>query len=175
MDIAADQTVEFVYRTTTADIAEVLRARRARTTSGRRSRWVIPTVGTMTVLLAVLLFRQGGHLPAAVGLLAGGVTLWVLTLLGPRLNARAFGALLEKAGETRAVIDDRGVHLVAATCDTHVRWVAQPTYVETEGVFALLSDTKGAVAFTVLPKRGAQDPADIDRLRAILDRNLRRI
>ncbi|MFF1557244.1 YcxB family protein [Streptomyces sp. NPDC058279] len=175
MDIAADRAVELVFRATTADVAEALRARSTRTRSGRRSRWMLPTMGTVAVLSAVLLFRQGGHLPGAVGFLAAGLTLWVGTVFGPRLTARAFGGLLERAGETRVVIDGSGVLVATEVTETRVGWAAHPTYAETDGLFVLLSDDKRAVAFIVLPKRGAQDPADIDRLRAVLDRNLRRV
>ncbi|MEU9803187.1 YcxB family protein [Streptomyces sp. NPDC051000] len=67
------------------------------------------------------------------------------------------------------------MHVTTADTRTHIGWAAQPRYTETAGMFLLLSDDKRAASMTMLPKRGARDPADIDRLRAVLDRNLRRI
>ncbi|WP_329299542.1 hypothetical protein OG410_14665 [Streptomyces sp. NBC_00659] len=40
--------------------------------------------------------------------------------------------------------------------------------------FVMFSPDKNAVGFTVLPERAARTPEDVDRLRAILDRNLTR-
>jgi hypothetical protein len=48
-------------------------------------------------------------------------------------------------------------------------------YRETHEVFALFSGDHNARLLTLLPKRGLADPADADRLRAILDRHLTRV
>ncbi|WP_369246556.1 hypothetical protein [Streptomyces sp. R41] len=42
-------------------------------------------------------------------------------------------------------------------------------------VAGVVLTTRRTRIFLVLPKRGAQDPADVDRLRGVLDRNLRRL
>ncbi|WP_320777896.1 hypothetical protein [Streptomyces sp. CRN 30] len=47
-------------------------------------------------------------------------------------------------------------------------------YLETPGLFVLLGGDRAA-GVAVLPKRGARDTADVDRLRAILNRNLKRL
>ncbi|WP_327131965.1 hypothetical protein OG311_13230 [Streptomyces sp. NBC_01343] len=168
--------VELVYRNTVNDFAGALRVRGARTGAARRKRWLFSIVGTLSLIGGVaLLAGDERDIARAVGLLVGGVLLWVIGPLGPRLQARAFRGLLEKTGETRAVIDGAGVRLTATACDTRIGWAAQPTYAETDELFVMLSEDKRAVAMTVLPKRGAQSPADIDRLRAILDANLRRL
>ncbi|MFE9930197.1 YcxB family protein [Streptomyces sp. NPDC005533] len=54
-----------------------------------------------------------------------------------------------------------------------IEWRIFPWYFETDEFFAV--KTKNTRGVFVLPKRGAQDPADVDRVRALLDRNLRRI
>ncbi|MFD7837317.1 hypothetical protein [Streptomyces sp. NPDC059761] len=168
--------VELVYRTTEADFARALRLRGSRTAPARLKKWLFPLVGTLCLIAAVLLLTGDGRdVARAAGFLVAGVFLWVHGPLTPRLQARAFRGLLEKTGETRAVIDGSGVVLTATACDTRIGWAAQPTYGETDDLFVMLSDDKAAVSMTVLPKRGAQDPADIDRLRAILDANLRRL
>lgn len=56
-----------------------------------------------------------------------------------------------------------------------VRWSVMPCYRETPELFVLLSDDKQATGLTLLPKRGLRDPGDLDRLRAVLDRHLRRL
>ncbi|MGW1539385.1 hypothetical protein ACWCPM_03685 [Streptomyces sp. NPDC002309] len=45
---------------------------------------------------------------------------------------------------------------------------------ETPRLFVLLGGDRAA-GLAVLPKRGAQNAADVDRLRAILDGNLKRL
>ncbi|MFD5409894.1 YcxB family protein [Streptomyces nojiriensis] len=171
-----ERTVDLVYRTTTADIAQALRARDAHTAAGRRKRWAFPLAGTFGIGLGVLVMVTDGTVAGApAGMMTAGVVLWVITLFGPRLQARAFRGLLEKSGETRAVIDGSGALVTAAACEMRIAWAAQPRYVETADAFVMLSDDKQAVSMTVLPKRGIQAPADSDALRAILDRNLRRL
>ncbi|MFE9483086.1 YcxB family protein [Streptomyces spororaveus] len=171
-----ERTVELVYRTTTADIAQALRARDAHTAAGRRKRWLFPVGGTFGMGVGVLVMVTDGTVAGApLGMMGAGLLLWVITLFGPRLQARAFRGLLERAGETRAVIDGSGALVTAASCESRIGWAAQPRYVETADAFVMLSDDKQAVAMTVLPKRGIQAPADADALRAVLDANLRRL
>ncbi|MFG2980034.1 YcxB family protein [Streptomyces sp. NPDC048258] len=170
------RAVELVYRATRADIAHALRVRDARTAQGRRRRGVFVFAGTLLLGLGLLALVDAESAPGRpAGFLVGGTVLWAFVLFGPQLQARAFGGLLEKAGEIRAVVDESGVQVAATATQTRIGWAAQPRYAETAEAFVMLSDDKGAVAMTVLPKRGVQDPADVDRLRAILDRNLRRL
>ncbi|MFE5541297.1 YcxB family protein [Streptomyces sp. NPDC056492] len=168
--------IELVYRNTVADFAGALRVRADRTGTARRKKWMFGIVGTLSLIGGVaLLAGDGPDVARGVGLLVGGVLLWGIGPLGPRLQARAFRGLLEKTGETRAVVDGTGVRLTATACDTRIGWAVQPTYAETDELFVMLSEDKRAVSMTVLPKRGARSPADIDRLRAVLDANLRRL
>ncbi|WP_328762710.1 MULTISPECIES: hypothetical protein [unclassified Streptomyces] len=176
MDMSVGQVpVRLAYRITTADVAQALRARDARVPAGRRKRM-------LTAGFAVLLLTLGGV--AALGdgpvgkplLIAGcGVLLLALTLFGPQLTARAFAGLLAKAGETTAVVDATGLQVSATDTQTRINWAAQPMYMETADTFVTLSVAKRAVAMTILPKRGAQGPAEVERLRALLDANLNRL
>ncbi|MEU9302142.1 YcxB family protein [Streptomyces sp. NPDC048269] len=169
------EAVELAYRITTADLAEAVRARDSRTAAGRRRRWLFPVTGIMSVLLALSAIARDESAARVAVFFAAGAMMWVFALFSPRIQARAFRGLLEKAGECRTVVDGSGVLVATATTEARISWAAQPTYAETDGSFVMLSDDKGAVAMTVLPKRGVQDPADVDRLRAILDASLRRI
>ncbi|MDJ0385768.1 hypothetical protein [Streptomyces sp. G-G2] len=173
------QVVELVYLTTRPELAEALRARSATTAAGRRLRWLYPFLGTLLVLFGALAMAADGEVTGRpVGLAAAGAALWGLSPFVPRLTpwllARSLGTYMEKTGEARVLVDDSGLRVTTAASEMRIGWAAQPTYVETPGSFVMLSDDKGAVAITVLPKRGIQAPADVDGLRAILDRNLRR-
>ncbi|WCD86327.1 hypothetical protein KPP03845_102673 [Streptomyces xanthophaeus] len=170
------QAVELAFQVTKADIAHALRTRDAHTASGRRRRSAFPLGGLMALGFGTLALNEGdGILGRPLFFFVAGAVLLAFSLFGPQIQARAFGGALEKCGEARVVVDGSGVLVTTADTRTHIGWGAQPTYAETAEVFLMLSDDKGAVAMTVLPKRGAQGPADIDRLREVLDRNLRRL
>jgi hypothetical protein len=72
-------------------------------------------------------------------------------------------------------VTEGGVTVATDNSTASVNWAAQPRYRETARVFVLLSDDKNATGFTMLPKSSLTDPADVDRLRAILDRHLSRV
>ncbi|WP_405425153.1 YcxB family protein [Streptomyces erythrochromogenes] len=171
-----ERTVELVYRTTTTDIAQALRARDSHTAAGRRRRWAYPLAGTFGIGIGVLVMVAGGGVAdVPLMLVTIGMGLWGTALFGPRLQARAVRGMLEKSGETRAVVDGSGVLVVLDAFESRVGWAAQPRYVETDDAFVMLSDDKQAVSMTVLPKRGIRAPGDVDRLRAVLDAHLRRL
>ncbi|GLX38207.1 hypothetical protein Sros01_42800 [Streptomyces roseochromogenus] len=58
---------------------------------------------------------------------------------------------------------------------TRHQWSALGHYAETPAHFAVFSGDRQAIQVMVLPRRGLADPADADRLRAILDRHLTRV
>ncbi|MGW0826169.1 YcxB family protein [Streptomyces sp. NPDC002845] len=72
------------------------------------------------------------------------------------------------------VADDRGAVTTGERASFSMDWTVFREYLETPGLFVLLGGDRAA-AVVLLPKRGAQDPADVDRIRAILDRNLKRL
>ncbi|MGW6287844.1 hypothetical protein [Streptomyces sp. NPDC055107] len=55
-----------------------------------------------------------------------------------------------------------------------VAWAVHREYLETARLFVLLGGERSA-GIAVVPKRGAQGPEDVERLRAILGWNLRRL
>ncbi|MFJ7203157.1 YcxB family protein [Streptomyces sp. NPDC098789] len=174
-DGGAERSVELVYRPTTQDLAEALRARARHTGSGRFQRWLLLTAGLLITLVSGLsLFAKGPFDASRLLFPCAGLLMLALAFYGPQLTARTMGGLLAKMGEARAVVGDAGVRVTTAGSETRIAWALQPTYVETPATFVMLSDDKRSVAMTVLPKRGVADPADLERLRAILDRNLRR-
>ncbi|MCC0098268.1 hypothetical protein K7B10_26570 [Streptomyces flavotricini] len=176
MDTDGEQVpVRLSYRITTADVAQALRARDARVPAGRRKRLLLIVFGALLLVFGGLASLGGGSLTRPLSVLGGGVLLLVLTFFGPQLTARAFAGLLAKAGQTTAVIDATGLCVSTADTQSRINWAAQPMYTETADTFVTLSVAKRAVAMTILPKRGAEAPADVDRLRALLDRNLQKL
>ncbi|MFE1285853.1 YcxB family protein [Streptomyces sp. NPDC058751] len=96
------------------------------------------------------------------------------TVRGLRVMAHRMFSVVEPYGQCRMVADDRGAVSTGERASFTVDWTVFREYLETPGLFVLLGGDRAA-GVAVLPKRGAQDPADVDRLREILDRNLKRL
>lgn len=171
----AGEGVELVYEVTTADLAQAIRVRSRATPALRRQRWLMPLLGVLSLLLggSTLLTGRGGS--KSLMFLGTGLLLCAATLYGPRLQARAFAGMLAKAGRTRTVVDACGIRVATQRYSSRMDWTAQPAYAETPDAFITLDIDKRAAAMTILPKRGIQAPADVDRLRELLDANLKRI
>ncbi|MFI1163374.1 YcxB family protein [Streptomyces sp. NPDC020801] len=135
-------------------------------------RW-FPGVLLVCVAIETALMAAGGD--GSVTFIVWGLVASGLVALTPWLQARQIHRLSQRQGTFRATVTDTGVALSTDNTTAAVNWAAQPRYAETREVFVLLSGDKNAVGFTALPKRGLQDPADLDRLREILDRNLTRL
>ncbi len=171
----AGQAVELVYRVTPADLAQAIRVRNRAVPAMRRQRWLMPLMGVAMVFFGGSALAAGGPVVKPVGFVGLGLLLCALTLYGPRLQARSFAGLLGKAGEARTVVDGAGIQVTTARSSSRMAWGAQPVYAETPDTFVTLDIEKRAAAMTVLPKRGVREPGDVERLRALLDGNLRRI
>ncbi|MEW2415170.1 YcxB family protein [Streptomyces sp. NPDC046866] len=168
--------VELVYEVATADLAQAIRVRTRATPALRRQRWLMPLLGGLSALLggsALLSGQPAGS--KAVLFLGLGLLLCGLCVFGPRLQARAFAGMLAKAGQTRAVVDGSGISVSTRQYSTRMDWTAQPAYAETDELFLTLDLHRRAASMTILPKRGVRHPADVDRLRELLDANLRRL
>lgn len=88
-------------------------------------------------------------------------------------TAREQYADVEEYGTCRTVVREDGLTTTGGELSSDIEWRLCPWYFETDEFFAI--KTRNTRDIFVLPKRGAQDPADVDRLRALFDRNLRRI
>ncbi|MFD7782957.1 YcxB family protein [Streptomyces nojiriensis] len=163
----------FVYRLTLADFQGVVRVRARRTGAGR-AETLLPPLMTTALVVAFGLFR--GFLPvvtvvsAVVGLGAGLLGV----VRGRRGMARRLHAVWVQYGQCRTVVDDRGSTTTGETMSYTADWQLFTDYAETPDLFVLVGGPR-ASCLAAVPKRGAEEPADIDRLRAILDRNLRRL
>ncbi|MEW2299421.1 YcxB family protein [Streptomyces sp. NPDC006655] len=177
MDMGRDAeqgVVELVYEPAMEDFTGVLREReRLRRRWVRPRRWAFVVVALAFVLNASLSLagrdKPNWYLLIVMPLAA------ILVYFTPRLQARAFQRLGARNGTFRATVTDAGLTLANDNSTTSLNWSAQPRYRETKEAFFTYSDDKNVSCFTVLPKRGLQDPADADRLRAILDRHLTRV
>ncbi|MEE1754001.1 YcxB family protein [Streptomyces sp. SP18CS02] len=100
----------------------------------------------------------------------------VLALWGyPRLQAAHVQRIVAWQGQYRATVSAAGI-----TCRTDhstliQQWTVFRGYRETAGHFVLLSRDPNVMCLDVLPKRGAQEAGDVDRLRALLDRYTTRV
>jgi len=169
---AEQGVVELAYRPVVGDYASALRERRRFNRAGR----------IQTVALVLIALAWAVNVGAAV---SGGdsntfLLIWVplvvaLLLFQPWLTARQVLKAAARNGAYRATVSDAGLTVVTEHSSTSVGFAAQPRYRETKELFVLYSDDKNATCFTVLPKRGLVNPADVDRLREILDRNLSRV
>ncbi|MEV7522470.1 YcxB family protein [Streptomyces sp. NPDC091371] len=170
--------VELVYRPTPADVEAGLKARWRFTPHGRRARWTLPLLAVVLFAMAANKMQHGMTLgDRGVYLqLVIGTTLLAMVFLAPRLGAKkVHKALVEKQGEFRAVVTETEVTVGSTSYAQTLTWTAVPRYTETPEAFVLLSGDKYGAGITVLPKRGAQQPADVDRLRALLDRHIERV
>lgn len=173
---ARHEVVELVYRPTTDDAVEMLRARMRRTPAGRRVRTLLwcGALGGLAGLAALL--AVGLDVPPAVpaGLCGLSGAAIALLVVSPRLQARQIQRMAETHGEHRAVVDDTGVRWTTPAQEVASTWQALPRYTETPRLFVLISGDEPGLGLACLPKR-ALAPGDVDRLRAVLDRNTKRL
>jgi hypothetical protein len=172
-ELQGADTVGLEYRPTVGDFASAFRARRGVSRASRRQFWIL---GCFAVLFAL---QMAAHLTggeaAPFPLFVGMSVYGFLILLTPWLQARQFHRFAERMGTFRVTVTESGVTVTSDNTTASVNWAAQSRYRETADVFVMFSPDKNAIAFTVLPKRAVAAPADVDRLRTILDRNLSRV
>lgn len=173
-DTAREAPLTLTYTPTAADVRDGLKVQTR--AAGR----LVPGTARFNILLFGMLV---GIVFLAGRLFGARFTALDLVLLVPVavlvfglvtwLQHRAHQRVAEAHGTLEMSFDDSGVTVVSATSRTENGWAAYGRYVETPKAFILLSPGRSAMIFTALPKRGLSDPADVDRLRALLDRHLR--
>ncbi|MFD4524892.1 YcxB family protein [Streptomyces sp. NPDC058470] len=165
--------VEFNYRLTAADFEEALRARARRSPAARAQLLMGPLIAVVAGVVFSIV--QDATLPVLIITLVLVVvaTSWG-AVRGLRTMARRMFSVMETYGQCRMVADGQGTAITGERASLTIEWTAFREYLETPGLFVLLGGDR-AVGVAVLPKRGGQDLADVDRLRAILDHNLKRL
>lgn len=162
--------VELVYRPQSADTLVGLRVRERIKRAGLLLRGALLVLAVGNWLLTNVARGSVDVFPTAVLLLV------VLLLWGyPRLQAAQVQRLVAWQGEYRATVSPAGI-----TCRTDhstliQKWSVFQGYRETAGHFVLLSRDPNIMCLDVLPKRGAHEAGDLERLRAILDQYTPRV
>ncbi|MGW5277731.1 YcxB family protein [Streptomyces sp. NPDC004044] len=169
-------TVELAYVPTTADATGALRARMRVTPAGRRQSGIIlaSTIVVLGALVVNFTGPRGPSLGSTVLCLAALALFMGMYVFLPALQGRQVHRMVAPQGEFRALVGDAGVRLTSRDCETTYRWPMITRYAEADTLFVLMTPDKHSVGIVVLPKRGVAKPADVDRLRAILDRNAER-
>ncbi|MFF3910143.1 hypothetical protein ACFYZJ_30160 [Streptomyces sp. NPDC001848] len=92
----------------------------------------------------------------------------------PHIAARGSLKAVQHQGLVRATVDEAGVRMVGSQAESTSAWGNFGSYAESKRVFILRSPDRVGRCAMVLAKRGAADPADVDRLRTLLDQHLTR-
>ncbi|MFE1789626.1 YcxB family protein [Streptomyces sp. NPDC059525] len=165
-------TIEFVYDPTPEDYRTAFWRFNFGTWPGRGNLMTGPFVGIgLGILLSWL--RRFSENQTAFVLVA--VTL-AMCVIVPRVGARKAREQyqdMEEYGTCRTTVTEEGLTTTGGELSSTIEWRVFPWYFETDTLFVVM--TKRTGIFFALPKRGAQDPADVDRVRAVLDRNLKRL
>ncbi|MFF4365353.1 YcxB family protein [Streptomyces sp. NPDC001594] len=165
-------TIEFVYDPTPEDYRTAFWRFNFATWPGRGSLATGPVVG---VGLGSLISWLRGFSANATAFVLIAVSL-SLCVIVPRVGARKAREQyegMEDYGTCRTTVTEDGLTTTGGELSSSIEWRVFPRYFETDTLFVLT--TKQTGIFFALPKRGAQDPADVDRVREVLDRNLKRL
>ena len=161
------------YEVRRADFLEAIRLILRKRRSGFVYR--LPFI-VATGLLGVVTTVAGLLEPGDFNPFAPVVLLFALLLYSyPHLSARQFLKANEHQGTVRVTADDEGIHVVTAHSDSRVAWSSFGSYAESDTVFILRTPDRAGRCANFLAKRGVADPADVDRLRELLGRHLRRV
>jgi hypothetical protein len=180
LGVAVEETSEvaLAYLPTTADAVGAIRARTRTAPLGRLHKGVLLACSIVVLGVLVLNFawlRDPGVTVACLAALALYALLIGVSVLNPVLVGRQVHRMLAPQGEFQAVVDDSGVRVTSRDSELAFRWPMLTRYIETDELFVLMTSDKRGVGIVVLPKRGAAEPADADRLKAGLDRNATRV
>ncbi|MEU9191063.1 YcxB family protein [Streptomyces sp. NPDC048484] len=162
--------VELAYRPQSADTLVGLRVR-------ERIKWTGLLLRGAFLLLGVGQWLVSTVVRGGVDVFSTAVFLLVVLMVWgyPRLQAAQVQRLVGWQGEYRATVSPAGI-----TCRTDhntliQKWSVFQGYRETAGHFVLLSRDPNIMCLDVLPKRGAHEAGDLERLRAILDQYTPRV
>ncbi|MFJ7905968.1 YcxB family protein [Kitasatospora sp. NPDC096204] len=163
---AVDERIELAYTPTAADFREALAARSRTTRAGRRTRMLTYVVGVCCLLAGTIELAGGEGVDTSLVVMVVAVLFLIVGV--PRLQASQFHRLAAQKGEFKVAVEAAGVTIANHHSTSTLTWQAAPYYVETPGLFVLLSADKNNSCLTILPKRGTADP---DGLGALLARH----
>ncbi|MGW7405488.1 hypothetical protein ACWGI9_17395 [Streptomyces sp. NPDC054833] len=99
----------------------------------------------------------------------------VLLYFLPHLSAGRLLKANAHQGRLRLTADEEGLRMVGAQADLRTTWRNYGSYAENDRVFVLRSPDRAGRCANVLVKRGAADPAEIDRLRTLIGHHLPKV
>ncbi|MGW5776666.1 YcxB family protein [Streptomyces sp. NPDC003863] len=162
---ARDAAVTFVYVPTEADYRSAVRRFSFGTLSGLAGLFVPVAAGAV---LAYLYAWRRGFSPAASAVVGACVPI-AAGLIGLRTLARVareqYSGMADY-GTCTTVVGDDGMGTTGGDLTSRIDWQAFSRYIETDELFVFMP--RRMRVYFVLPKRGAADPADVDRVRAVL-------
>ncbi|MDX2558759.1 YcxB family protein [Streptomyces sp. TX20-6-3] len=177
MDEATEHTARdglaLVYPPVFADVSEAVRVRLRATRWWAVLRWAArgACVLALAVAALVLFVAREPDTGTAVEMTLLGLVAVTAAELVPWATARSLFRMIRSQGEAKAVVDEDGGRWTTRDTDVTIRWAMLPRYVETPRLFVLLTARRTGTGFAYLPKSGLADPAAVDRLRTVLDRN----
>ncbi|MEU5660786.1 YcxB family protein [Streptomyces sp. NPDC047737] len=162
--------VRLTYRPEPADTLAGLRVRERIKRTGLVLRWVF-----LALWVGHWLFSTVRHGNADVVSTVLFVFV-VLVLWGyPRIQAAHVQRLVGWQGEYRVTVSSAGITCANDHSTLFQQWVFFRGYRETAGHFVLISRDPNIMCLDVLPKRGAHEAGEVDRLRALLDEHTARV
>ncbi|WP_185909483.1 YcxB family protein [Streptomyces sp. WAC01280] len=171
-----NERIELAYPAEFKDVHEAVRVRLRATSWWKLLRWAAWGASVLALLLTILTLLPPSPEPGETVLL---VALCIVAVgcaeSLPWVTAQSLFRLIRAQGDATAVVDDDGGRWTSRDTETTIRWAMLPRYVETPRLFVLLTAKQSGTGFAYLPKSGLADPADADRLRAVLDRNSSRV
>ncbi|MBB4985105.1 YcxB family protein [Streptomyces nymphaeiformis] len=162
---ARDAAVAFVYTPTEADYRSAVRRYSFGTPSGLAGVLVPVAVG---LLIAYFYAWRKGFSPATSAVV-GACVLVASGVILPRILARVAREQYSGTadyGTCTTVVGAEGMTTTGGGLTSTIDWQAFPRCVETDELFVFMP--RRMRIYFVLPKRGAADPADVDRVRAVL-------
>lgn len=165
--------IELLYPAVFADVSEAVRVRLRATRWWPLLRWAARGACALAfgVAALVLFFLREPDPGTAVEMTLLGLVAVAAAELVPWGTARSLFLMIRSQGEAKAVVDEDGGRWTTRDTDVMIRWAMLPRYVETPRLFVLLTARRTGTGFAYLPKSGLADPAAVDRLRMVLDRN----
>ncbi|WP_328427768.1 YcxB family protein [Streptomyces sp. NBC_00443] len=158
--------VELAYRPSRGDLLNAVLVRE-RVRRLNLLRWgLVALFALLTVAQAISGWSSGVVLGALCAVMIWGI---------PHLQAHHGLRTVSWQGDYRTTVTDAGITTVTEHVTLTQRWSVFRGYRESRDHLVVLSRDPNILLVEVLPKRGAADPADVDRLRALLGRHLPRV
>jgi YcxB-like protein len=168
-----DTPIELDVSATTAE--DYVDAFVARDRTARVARWASRPVLVGVGVVGALVASIGRYWWVAIALAVFAVLVGFPRLLYRRISRRLVRDNPGLHGPATLTVTEDGLHTRAANTESRIGWSRYQRYVETAESFVLLASDRPGAALQVLPKRALATPAEVERLRALLDHHLQQV